>query len=934
MQDERLKDAAASTPDPDRSLKNLRSFCESNPPFDDELERNIRPIAILLSCSQFLANFASAHPDALFDALKKIHSPVQKEILATSFEAHLRELPSMSWEALLGRVRMFKKEVLLLITLRDLLGKADIVESMSELSLLADVILEGALPLVRSQMKEIYGDPEEDAFSVIAVGKLGSGELNFSSDIDLLYVYGQESGESSGIVTPHGILKQRISNHEYYCKLGENLNRLLSLNTEDGLAYRVDLRLRPDGQKGSLAMSLAAYEIYYESWGRAWERAVLLRARPVAGEGSLGKDFLEMIRPFVYRKYLDFNAIDEIRKMRTKIIETFKKDDIKRGFGGIREIEFFVHALQLIYGGKEPILRERSTLKGLHLLLQKNLIGYGDYSVLSDNYRFLRTLEHRLQQLNDLQTHSLPKTDNEFIPLSRKMGFPDKDTFASELEQRRSMVRKMYDSLFMETNAVAVKGSDTAEIMLSEDLSDSELRELLASYDIKDREKTIRNIHHIREGTLSFQTLRGQRLLSEILPIFLSTALGSRYPDTAMNNLQSFVSVLSSEESYLDLFVRNDLLIPILVRVFSQSEYLTKSIMKRREYLELFSHELYSLKSLDSLKEELRDIISTGQSIAEAIRIFKQREEIRLGVLFLDRRIDILRLVKGLSKTAEAVVSLCTDELAKDGFIVVGMGKIGGREITFDSDLDLIFACREDIQEKEVKAAERLIRLLTSYTKDGLAYRVDARLRPEGTRGPLTSSMDALERYYSRDAHSWEIQALLKARPIAGDLYTARYFMEMRERILTQKGKEVSSADIKGMRERIKKELSREREGYDIKLGPGGLEELEFAVQYLQLAHGDGRSGLLVQGTSNAIKRLSFAGLITNEEADFLRDSYLFYRTLESFMRLRGEVVLKKAEIATGDTAEFMGFGSSREFFAHLEEIRTLVRKQFEKYLC
>ena len=933
MRDERLKDAAASTPDPDRVLKNLRSFYESNPPIDDELERNIRPIAILFSCSQFLANYASAYPAALFDALKEIDTPVQKEPLAASFQEHISELPVPSGEALLNRVRMFKKKILLLITLRDLLGKTDIVESMSELSLLADVIVEGSLPLVRSQMREIYGDPEEDAFSVIAVGKLGSGELNFSSDIDLLYAYGKESGESSGIMTPQGVLKQRISNHEYYCKLGENLNRLLSLNTKDGLAYRVDLRLRPEGQKGSLAMSLAGYEIYYESWGRAWERAVLLRARPIAGEEALGKDFLEMIRPFVYRKYLDFNAIDEIRKMRTKINETFKKDDIKRGYGGIREIEFFVHALQLIYGGKEPILRERSTLKGLHLLLQKNLIGYGDYSVLSDNYRFLRTLEHRLQQLNDLQTHSLPKTESELIPLSRKMGFPDKDHFATELEQRRGMVRRIYDSLFKEERAVALQGSEAAGMLLSEDLSDSELRELLASYAIKDKEKTIRNIHHIRESTFSFQTLRGQRLLNEILPAFLSAALGSRYPDTTINNLQSFVSVLSSEESYLDLFIRNDLLIPILIRIFSQSEYLAKSIMKRREYLELFSHELYLLKSLNSLKGELRDIISTGQFMAEAIRVFKQREEIRLGVLFLDRRIDIIRLVKGLTKTAEAVVSLCTDELAKDGFIVIGMGKVGGREITFDSDLDLIFACREDIQEKEIKAAERLIRLLTSYTKDGFAYRVDVRLRPEGTRGPLISTLDALERYYSRDAHAWEIQALLKARPVAGDPYTARCFMEMRERILRQRGKEVSSADIKGMRERIQRELSREKEGFDIKLGPGGLEELEFAVQYLQLANSDGHGDLLVQGTSDAIKRLSSTRLIANEEADFLLDSYLFYRKLESFMRLRGEPVLKRSGTATGDVAEFMGFGDSNEFFAHMEERRTLVRKRFEEYL-
>ncbi len=931
MLEKDLKDAAASTPDPERALKNLRSFYEENPEYREHLDSNIRPVSLLFSVSQFLANFSFSHPEALFDALGKIKASPDENTFRASVRSDIEELSSK--ETLMNIMRVVKKKMLLWITLRDVLGESDIIESMHELSFLADVIVEESLTLVRSQLRELYGEPENDAFSVIAVGKLGSSELNFSSDVDLLYVYGKEEGETSGIMTAKGIIKNRITSREYYSKVGETLNRFLSAGTENGFVYRVDLRLRPEGQRGSIALSLPAYEIYYESWGRVWERAVLLRARPVAGDAALGKDFLEMIEPFVYRKYLDFNAIDEIRRMKTKIDEVFKKDDIKRGYGGIREIEFFVHVLQLIYGGKEPLLRERSTLKGLHLLLQKNLIGSRDYSALDNNYRFLRKLEHRLQQLNDLQTHSLPSAEDELTALSRKTGFPGKKSFMADLENRRGMVRKIYDSLFMEKKGKPLRRDEKMSPFFSDELSDGELGELLRRYPVEDMGKVIRNIQHIREGALSFQTLRGQRLLDEILPVFLREALESRDPDAAVNNLSSFSTVLSSEESYLDLLAGNERLIPTLVHVFAQSDYLAKNIIKRKEYLDLLGREMFSKKTLSSLKKELRETIASGMSVADSIRTLKQREGIRLGILFLDKKIDTVRLVKGLSRTAEAVVSVCTDEFGEKGFLVIGMGKIGGREITFDSDLDLIFACEKDVREGHVKAAERLIRLLTSYTKDGAAYRVDARLRPDGTKGPLVSTLETLNNYYAGAAHFWEFQALLKARPIAGDRTAGRYFIEARKEILRREGKKVSASDIRGMRERILKELSREGEGYDIKLGPGGIEELEFTVQYLQLLNCDKSEGILAQGTLDAIKRLGAAGVIDGKEAELMKGSYLFYRTLESFLRLRGESLLKKEEKAVRRTSEFMGFRASREFLEHIENKREKVRKLFEKFL-
>jgi glutamate-ammonia-ligase adenylyltransferase len=940
-----LNDAAAATPDPERAFNNLYNFCHENPECREQLNACIKPVSLLFSHSQFLANFAISNPELLFESLNKLNHPVRKESLASSLLEEIGGPSQQSREKCLSVVRNFKKKTLLLITMRDILNIADISESMNELSMLADVIVEASLGIAQAQMRNTYGEPVDDAFSVIAVGKLGGNELNFSSDIDLIYVYKTEDGETRGVAKPGGVTTNRISNHEYYCKLGENLNRFLTMSTGDGFAYRVDLRLRPEGQRGSLAMSLPAYEIYYESWGRAWERAVFLRARPIAGDVGLGRSFMEMIRPFVYRKYLDFSAIDEIRRMKTRIDEKFKKDDIKRGYGGIREIEFFVQAIQLIYGGREPLLRERSILKALHRLLQKNLVGHEDFSMLSGNYVFLRKLEHRLQQLNDLQTHSIPTDEKEIRSLGRKMGFPSRQSFISELERRRRMVRRIYDSLFIVKEAGHPKGAEDfgtetpeapsdAEIFFSEEITDSEMLEILSGYSVRDRERAVRNIRHIKDNTLSFQTLRGRRLLSMILPQFLHEALKTGNPDKAINNLQSFALLLASEGSYLEMFAGNARIIPALANIFSRSEYLSKNIIKRQAYLELLGHELFAKKTLRSLKKELSENILQGKSIADSIRMLRQMEEIRLGVLFLERKIDTIRLVKSITKAAEAVLSVCTGELSKDGLAVIGMGKAGGRELTFSSDLDLIFACGKEITETDIKAAERLIRLLTSHTKDGIAYNVDARLRPDGTKGPLVSTLDAFRDYYSKAAHFWEFQALLKARPVAGNRTAGCSFMEMRRDVLLGKGGGVSASDIRSMRERILKELSKETEGYDVKLGTGGIEELEFTVQYLQLKNALKRKDILVQGTVDAIRRLETAGIIDGIASDIMEETYIFYRTIESLLRLKGEPVLKKDTIAASDIAEFMGFKDSGEFFGHMDGKMGRINALFERFLC
>ncbi len=939
MTEKKLKDAAAATPDPVRAFKNLASFLAENPARRDELEISLREISLLFSVSQFLSNYSIAHPDVLFRALKDVESQrdraglqaALKERFAGAEGRSQKTASTGSSDPYMKAVREFRLEEMLGITLRDLLKKTDIVASMLELSILADVTIENSLEVVRRSLIEMYGAPAEDSFSVVALGKLGGEELNYSSDVDLIFVYGTEIGETSGIAKVRGVTANRITNHEYYCKLGEALTRFLSLNTEAGFAYRVDLRLRPEGQKGAIALALRGYEMYYESWGRAWERAMLIRGRHVAGDAELGGNFLGMITPFVYRKYLDYGSIDEIRRLKLRIDSTFKKGDIKRGYGGIREIEFFVQALQLIYGGREPLLRERSILKALHRLLQKSLVGQEDYSILSDDYRYLRTLEHRLQQMNDLQTHTVPSGKTEVEALGKKMGFQDGCLFIQDLERRRKNVRAIYDSLF----SAEKEERPHAGPLFDEDLSDSELKEYLSGRGLADVDRAARNIRAIRDSIFDFQTLRGRRLLGDILPAFIDAALKSSAPDAALNHLQSFAALLSANESYIEIFSREKRLIGTLTYLFSQSEYLSRMLLGRPQYLEMIGWEEPAKKSVRRLCHEIDAGVSEGHSLNDAVRLVKKAEEIRLGLLFLQKKIDAADVVRGLSGTAEAVLRFCMGSVGEgaDGLATIGFGKLGGREITFGSDLDIIFVTSPEVRPEETRAAEKFLRMLISYTREGIAYRADTRLRPEGSKGPLVSSVESFRKYYAKAAAFWEFQALLKARPVSGSPKTGKRFLEMARDVLTSRGGEISASDINTMRERIMRELSRESAGYDIKLGPGGIEEIEFAVQYLQLRNCARHRPLLVQGTVNAIERLKSAGVTSGKDADFLKEVYLFYRRLESFLRLRGDNVLGRQEDKLRGAAEFMGFREAVGLAESLEEKRKGVKDITARYL-
>ena len=926
-------------PDQERVLSTIESLITGHPRLRARVLEHLDAIAALFSCSQFMATYVINHPESLLNeatgALAFMGRPLDEAACAIELESLLAACSTR--EAGMQTVRRFRKDKQLVILLNDLLHRLEPQEIMLDMSDLADVIIQASLDFSDRLLRERFGEPENNAFLVVGMGKLGAQELNFSSDIDPVFVY-RADGETSGIATSPGVTRNRISAFEYYVKLVEGLSKFLSANTADGFAYRVDLRLRPQGTRGSLALSLSGYEEYYESWGQLWERAALLRARPVAGDTNLGREFLEMIAPFIYRKYLDIDAIEEIRRMKSQVEQlrpgTFSRD-IKRGFGGIREIEFFIQIFQLMYGGREPMLRERGTLKALHRILQKGLIGHDDSYHLSENYLFLRTLEHRIQQVNDLQTHALPVQDRDLADLGAKMGYSDKRAFLEDLERRRLKVRAIYDSLFQQAGPKDSAGPGLSDSLFGGRFWDIDtpnqdsLSAELSRHGVRAPDRALYHLTQIRNTTYSFQTLRGRRLMEEIIPRFLDEALNTPNPDRALLQLVDFSSLLATSESYLEPIVRNRDLIKLISSLFAQSDYLAKLVMSNPEYMGSLVEGEIRWRTRSEIVHELA-ILAERKDPMQAVRLLRRLEEIRLGTRFLSGAINVIQLTHSLTTISETVITklLRTEQnlsaRSEDELIILGYGKLGGREISFNSDLDLVFMTAGALEVLHIRQAENLMKAAMSYTRDGVAYSIDTRLRPDGNKGPLVIPFAGLRRYYEKHAHPWELQALLKARPINGSISVRRAFIAMRTDVLTLRGQEVTLGSIRHMRQRIESERAKDAplSGVcDIRLGAGGINEIEFIVQYLQLQHCADCPVILVPNTIDAIRRLSLHGILAPEAADLLKNAYLFFRIADTMLRLRNETTLREESDAPASIARLLGIGVD-EFLERLHAQR------------
>ncbi|UCD34406.1 MAG: bifunctional [glutamate--ammonia ligase]-adenylyl-L-tyrosine phosphorylase/[glutamate--ammonia-ligase] adenylyltransferase [Nitrospiraceae bacterium] len=914
--EKKIWEAAATTSDPGRARRNLLRFLELNPG-QGRLIPSLPLTAKLFAASQFLANFCIARPAELRSAVMEREKNMSARLLATRAQKELVLDEDSDLSSMMTALRLFKKRYLLRITLRDISGDSDIQSGMDELTVLAEQIISTALAWsVRLNVRK-FGTPPDNAMALIALGKLGGEELNYSSDIDVIAVYRSDEGQTSGIPNPSGVVYNRISTHEFYCKTVELFARMLSSQTGDGIAYRVDLRLRPQGQKGDIALPLKAYRTYYESWGRTWERIMLIRARPVAGDAGLGQAFMDTITPFVWREALDFSEIEEIQGLKKKIDSAYDRNDIKRGYGGIREVEFFVQTFQLLFGGAQTSLRTHRILNAIQALKWLKKVPEEDLTSLWENYLFLRRLEHYLQMKEDLQTHTLPAAE-ELEPLAQKMGFSDQDHFLADLRLRRMQVKSMYNSLLGTREDV----QSEALSLLEGGMKDSEISGYLSFRKVHEPAQALLRVKNIGEHLGVFRTPQERDLSRQVVPLMIENALASSDPDRALAGIESMITSYGIRPAHLTAFLEQRELMSGVVQIFSMSPYLSRIFLSNHFYLDMLIEEWSIAKSLRAMEDKLKRIEAAGEDVSTVLARHRRTEEVRIGMLCLVNILKFEDLFRGLSQLAEAVIRAVVEKSGYRGLSVIALGKLGGREMTFGSDLDIIFVSES---AQAMSHAERIIKTLTAYTDMGMLYSVDTRLRPDGSSGALVNNIEGYRNYYTGKAQSWEIQALLKARPAGGDMALGRAFAAMARDVVIKRGPAIGGDEITAMRERIVRELSREAGGIDIKLGPGGLGEIEFYTQSLQLRHAASFPEILVQNTGAALLRLAKKDLLSADRKDTLYNTYSYLSKLQTFLRLNEAEVLPEEGALMVRAARFMGFDPPREFARYVRGLREAV---------
>ena len=953
----RLVEALGAVPDPDMALNNMERYVGASLSrgflfsLFHESPKVLHLLLTILGSSQFLSDLLIRHPQLLSWLLEPglLRRPRGRGALEEDLQAMLRSQGTAArrWQAF----RVFKARETLRIGVQDLLGNLDLSAVTEELTHLAEVVLDAALRLCWEDLVRRHGiprHPEVEAgpmvpsrFAIIGMGKLGGGELNFSSDIDLLFVYSAE-GETGGIPGAGGQAVGRIPNAEFFRKLGELLAKGVTEVTPEGHLFRVDMRLRPGGRAGGLVATLRAYEAYYEAYGQTWERQALIKARPVAGDPDLGRDFLRMVTPFVYRQHLDHAAVAEIAAMRDRIALSVAADrrgerNVKLGPGGIREIEFIVQAFQLVYGGRTPWVREPHTLRALHRLAEGGLLPRADYAALVAGYTFLRTLEHRIQILHQVQTHVLPDDPKALRALARRMGYrageggEEAEQLLRDVRRHTAAVRRIGAVLLAQApGAPEEAAADPLALFFETDLPPEAVAGALASAGLQEPGRAARYLLDLREGPpLQNVGPRGRRALGRLAPALRRGLAAVPDPDLALHNFERFVNAAPARDTLLDLLAADAGLLTRLLDLFGTSEFLAASFARYPECLEM-------LADPDALargrgREEIAAALAAAVARADpqgaarwdTLRRFKRMEEVRAGMRDVWDEVDYRETARTLTALAEACVAAAADMAVEDlaprlgtpdppGFCVVGLGKLGAGELAYGSDLDLVFVYGAEgharggagagVTHREYfsRLADRIMKALTTITAEGAAYRVDARLRPGGGKGELALPLEAVARHFAGPAEVWERMAYLRACPVAGDGKTGCAFLEALHAALFVPPPPDLGSRVHAMRRRIEAERIGRR-GLHLKLGAGGTVDVEFLVHYLQLQHAHAHPALRGPNLLTALEAAGAVGLLPRPEAALVADAYLFLRRVEGRLRI---VLDQAVETLPEDPAE------------------------------
>ncbi|MBI5178534.1 MAG: bifunctional [glutamate--ammonia ligase]-adenylyl-L-tyrosine phosphorylase/[glutamate--ammonia-ligase] adenylyltransferase, partial [Nitrospinae bacterium] len=816
---------------PEKALVNFQRFVEKVDETDPTLlhklnKRNIPWIAVLFSGSQALTDMAMRSPHWLFWALEPgiLHTTRFKRDMRRERETMLHQRPGATKDALCD----FRNRELMRIGWRDLLKWADTVETLEDLSRLADVSVEGAMNAAYAAMAERFGRPMHPDGSparsiVLGMGKLGGRELNFSSDIDLIYIYDSDDGETEGGPGANQMERPRISINEFYARMAQMMTSTLNDIGPGGNLYRVDLGLRPEGNRGPITCSLASAELYYESWGQQWERQMMIKARAIAGAPSLGDEFMAMIRPFVYRKSMDFSALGEILLMKEKIDKNLKagknkyKNNVKLGKGGIREIEFLIQAHQLIYGGKMPWFAETNSLKALHRIFERGLIGHTQYAQLADALLFLRDLENRMQITYGRQVQILPEGD-ELAVLAHKMNFPTPERLMAEYERRTDAVNAIFTEFFKEE---AAEEGEAPELFLDIDNEEEALAQL-KDMGFNDSRQTLAALLHIRDGEpFSHPSTKSRKMFMRLLPPLIRLVAANPAKDRAVANLDKLMTASPVREPFYQMLLDFPPALDTAVKTASLAQNLADALANQPDAIDILS------AGPDPARHSPLAVIPPELDVYDRkldwLRKERNSESLRIGIGYLMSHNDPFLLMQNLTALADAFVQACmaaieTDMAArgqtapKGRFAVIGLGKLGRRELAYGSDLDLMFVYSGeetgslDVQTHYTALARRLLAAIGGISQYGLAYRVDARLRPEGEKGIIALAADAAAEYYATRGALWERMALCGARAVAGDLRFGEEFLKNLNWFVYGPGlSKKDEADI----ERMKKKMER-----------------------------------------------------------------------------------------------------------------------------
>lgn len=946
-----LTAAAHAAADPDLALNSLERLGNGLPRESLTVvltaPEDRRLLLTVLGASPFLTGILCRRKDFFEDLFAG--GEIRRRKDETAMLAELRErIPETAPFAELQKgLRRYKSREMLRIGARDLGGLADLVEVTAELSALAATTLQRAYEVCTVLLRGEYGAPILDGengapggeaeFTILGMGKLGGRELNFSSDIDLIYFYSSERGLSSGVPDPTGAVKNRIHLHPYFCKLAELITKAISQPTEDGFVFRVDLRLRPEGNSGEMANSLRSAEVYYESWGQSWERAALIKARPVAGTIPLGERLLKNLEPFVFRRYLDYGMVEDIKGMKQKIDQSLARKqeaetNLKLGRGGIREIEFFIQALQLIHSGRKPSLREKNSLRALDRLQKEGLISAEVRATLHEAYIFLRTAEHRIQVVQERQTHNLPATEAERQALARRCGFPNHAVFAVDLEKHRSGVEAIYRDLFYTSEAESREEVRPEVSFLFDPGADVDLiKDLLEEKGFKNPDAAFETLLTLRDGPPHAHiTRRTRRQLERIAPLLMQAVLDSPEPEMALLNLERFMTtaVRRARGTFYALLSENREIITVLISLFSTSQFLSRIFIQHPEILDSLVSGAHALayKDPETLERDLAALLAEADNYEdklEILRRFRNEEFLRLAMSDTHGKTPQGELTSQLSSLADACLKqataiareeliprfglpFCKESGEEAGFAIVGMGKLGGMELNYHSDLDIIFIYEGEGETRPVEGtepdrfkgqtnpeyfarlAQRIISVLTLMTREGSVYQIDTRLRPSGNQGPLVTSLAAYRRYHDSSAAPWERQALTKARVVLGPETLARQIEAInREIVYLRPVPPELQTEIRRLRARMESEIAKESAGhFNIKTGRGGMVDVEFIVQYLQILHGAAHPTVQVSNTLGALAALEGEGLLAPKDRADLENGYKFLRRLENRLRL------------------------------------------------